>query len=195
VNIATDLILVGALAAIWLAAGLLVDAMPTARTARELRRRAGIISILVGAGAAVFVAIPVVTGVLSGASAAPAAALLPAVPAMIVLTVTWRRLTLIRRGAGAFATAPMTPAPPALRAAAAHPLVAAPLQVTGLAALVGLPVAAGLVSVPAADIAITIVGVTVAVIGIRAALRHSRFSVRVIAPLKRAPRSIASRMG
>ena len=194
-NIATDLILVGALAAIWLAAGLLVDAMPTARTARELRRRAGIISILVGAGAAVFVAIPVVTGVLSGASAAPAAALLPAVPAMIVLTVTWRRLTLIRRGAGAFATAPMTPAPPALRAAAAHPLVAAPLQVTGLAALVGLPVAAGLVSVPAADIAITIVGVTVAVIGIRAALRHSRFSVRVIAPLKRAPRSIASRMG
>jgi hypothetical protein len=196
-NTATDLILVAALAAIWLTAGLLVDAMPTARTARELRRRAGIISILVGAGTAVFVAVPVVTGVLPGASAAPAAALLPAVPAMIVLTVTWRRLTLIRHGASAFATAPMTPAPPALRAAAAHPLVAAPLQVTGLAALVGLPIAAGLVKVPGADvadIAITVVGLTVAAIGIRAALRHSRFSVRVVAPLKRAPKSIVSRV-
>jgi hypothetical protein len=196
VNTATDLILVGALAAIWLSAGLLVDAMPTARTARELRRRAGIISILVGAGAAVFVAVPVVSSVFPGASAAPAAALLPAVPAMIVLTVSWRRLALIRRGAGAFATAPLTPAPPGLRAAAAHPLIVAPLQVTGLAALVGLPIAAGLVTVPGAnvaDIAITVVGLVVAAIGIRAALRHSRFTVRVIAPLERTPRSIASR--
>jgi hypothetical protein len=198
VNTAIDLILVGALAAIWLTAGLLVDAVPTARTARELRRRAGIISTLVGAGAAVFVAIPVVTSLTSGASAAPAAALLPAVPAMIVLTVSWRRLTQIRRGANAFATAPMTPAPPGLRAAAAHPLVTVPLQITGLAALVGLPIAAGLVEVPgtdAAGIAITVVALAVTIIGIRAALRHSRLSVRVIAPLKRAPKSIASRAG
>jgi hypothetical protein len=198
VNIATDLMLVGALAAVWLTAGLLVDGMPTARTARELRRRAGIISMLVGAGAAVFVAIPVVTGVLSGASAAPAAALLPAVPAMIALTVTWRRLTQIRRGAGAFATAPMTPAPPTLRAAAAHPLVAVPLQVTGLAALVGLPIAAGLVTVPgtdAAGIAVTVVSVAMIAIAVRAAVRHSRFSVRVVAPIKRAPRQIMTRVG
>jgi hypothetical protein len=198
VNIATDLMLVGALAAVWLTAGLLVDGMPTARTARELRRRAGIISMLVGAGAAVFVAIPVVTGVLSGASAAPAAALLPAVPAMIALTVTWRRLTQIRRGAGAFATAPLTPAPPTLRAAAAHPLVAVPLQVTGLAALVGLPIAAGLVTVPgtdAAGIAVTVVSVAMIAIAVRAAVRHSRFSVRVVAPIKRAPRQIMTRVG
>jgi hypothetical protein len=191
VNIATDLSLVGALAAIWLTAGLLVDAMSTARTARELRRRAGIISLLVGAGAAVFVAIPVITGLLPGASTAPAAALLPAVPAMIVLTVTRRRLTQIRRGAGAFATAPMTPAPPGLRAAAAHPLVIAPLQVTGLATLVGLPIAAGLVTVPGSDvagIALSVVGLAVIAIAIRAGMRHSRLSVRVIAPMKRAPR-------
>jgi hypothetical protein len=196
VNIATDLILIGVLAAIWLAAGLLVDTMPTARTARELRRRAGWISTLVGAGAAVFVAIPLVTGAVPGASAAPAAALLPAVPAMIVLTVSWRRLTRLRRGAGAFATAPMTPAPPTLRAAAAHPLVTVPLQVTGLAALVGLPIAAGLVRVPGSDvagIAITVVGLAVLAIGVRAGLRHSRLSVRVIAPLKRAPKSIGAR--
>jgi hypothetical protein len=193
VNIATDLLLVGALAAIWLTAGLLVDAMPTARTARELRRRAGIISLLVGAGAAVFVAIPVVTGLLPGASTAPAAALLPAVPAMIVLTVTRRRLAQIRQGASAFATAPLTPVPPALRAAAAHPMVTAPLQITGLTTLIGLPIAAGLAKVPGSDvagIALSIIAVAVIAIAIRAGLRHSRLSVRVIAPLKRAPRML-----
>ena len=192
-NTATDLILAGALAAIWLTAGLLVEALSTARSARELRRRAGFLSMLVGAGAAVFVAVPVVTGLIPGASAAPAAALLPAIPAMVVLTVTLRRLTYVRRGAGAFATAPLTPVPPGLRAAAAHPLVAAPLQVTGLATLVGLPIAAGVVTVPGSDIAgiaITVVSVAVVAIGIRAALRHSRLSVRVVAPLKRAPREL-----
>jgi hypothetical protein len=193
VNTATDLILAGALAAIWLTAGLLVEALSTARSARELRRRAGFLSMLVGAGAAVFVAVPVVTGLIPGASAAPAAALLPAIPAMVVLTVTLRRLTYVRRGAGAFATAPLTPVPPGLRAAAAHPLVAAPLQVTGLATLVGLPIAAGVVTVPGSDIAgiaITVVSVAVVAIGIRAALRHSRLNVRVVAPLKRAPREL-----
>jgi hypothetical protein len=193
VNIATDLMLVGALAAIWLTAGLLVDAMPTARTARELRRRAGIISLLVGAGAAMFVTIPVVTGLLAGASAAPAAALLPAVPAMIVLTVTRRRLTQIRRGAGAFATAPLTPVPPALRAAAAHPKITVPLQVTGFTTLIGLPIAAGLVTVPGSEvagIALSVVALAVIAIAIRAGLRHSRFSGRVIAPMKRAPRML-----
>jgi hypothetical protein len=197
VNTVIDLSLVGALAAIWLTAGLVADAMPTARTARDMRRRAGLVSTLVGAGAAVFVAIPVVTGLTPGASAAPAAALVPAVPAMIVLTITWRRLTQIRRGAGAFATAPMTPAPPGLRAAAAHPLVEVPLQVTGLASLVGLPIAAGLVAVPGALVAgigITLVGIAVAALAIRAGVRHSRLSLRVVAPLKRAPKQLASRI-
>src|SRR5919107_3966937 len=60
VNTAADLILGGALAAIWLTAGLLADGMPVARTAAELRRRAGLLSTLVGGGVAVFVAVPVV---------------------------------------------------------------------------------------------------------------------------------------
>jgi hypothetical protein len=198
VNTVADLVLAGALAAIWLTAGLLVEGLPSARTARELRRRAGRLSLLAGAGAAVFVTVPVVAGVVPGPSAAPPAALLPAVPALIVLTVTLRRLAQIRRGAGAFATAPLTPVPPGLRAAAAHPLVAAPLQITGLAALVGVPIAAGLVQVPGADvagIAIVVVGFAMVAIGIRAGLRHSRLSLRVIAPLKRAPRGLTSRVG
>jgi hypothetical protein len=193
VNTATDLILVVTLAAIWLTAGLLVDGLPTARTARELRRRTGLLSTLVGAGAAVFVAIPVVTGLLPGASAAPAAALLPAVPAMIVLTVTVRRLAQVRRGAGAFATAPLAPIPPGLRAAAAHPLVSVPMQVTALAALSGIPIAAGFVVIPGSDlagIAVSVAAAVVAVLGIRAALRHSRMAARALPPLKRAPKSL-----
>ena len=187
-DIAADLILAGALAVAWLAAGLVADALPGARTARELRRRAGTLTALVAAGAAVFVAVPLVTWIAPGTSAAPAAALLPAVPGLIVLTLGVRRLGQVRRGAGAFATAPQTPVPPALRAAAAHPLILVPMQVTGLAALVGLPIAARLVDVPGTDvagIAITVVGAAVVAIGVRAAVRHSRLSLLVLAPIGR----------
>jgi hypothetical protein len=188
VDIAADLILAGALAAAWLAAGLVADGLPSVRTARELRRRAGWLSALVAAGAAVFVAVPLVTWILPGQSEAPAAALLPAVPGLIVLTVGVRRLGQVRRGAGAFAAAPQTPVPPALRAAAAHPLILVPMQVTGLAALLGLPIAARLVDVPGTDvagIAITVVGAAVVAIGVRAAVRHSRLSLLALAPIGR----------
>jgi hypothetical protein len=195
VNTTTDLILIGTLAAVWLAAGLLADTLPDARTARALRRRARALSTLVGAGAAVFIAVPVVTGLLPGDSAAPAAALLPAVPALFVLTMTARRLTQVRRGAGAFGAAPLTPAPPALRAAAAHPWLAVPLQMTGLAALVGVPIAADLVDLPGSDvaaIAITVVGIAVLSLVVRHALRHSRLNLAVLAPLGRVRQAPAS---
>lgn len=196
-NTVADLLLVSTLAAVWLAAGLLADALPAARSALDLRRRAAKLSIVVGGGAAVFVAIPLVSALVPGDSAAPAAALLPAVPGLLALTLSLRRLTQIRRGAGAFAAAPLTPVPPALRAAAAHPLLTTPPQVAGLAALIGLPIAAGLITVPGADvagIAITVVGAAVLAIGVRAALRHSRLSLLALAPIRsdrrRAPVSI-----
>lgn len=191
VDTAVDVILIGTLAAVWLTAGLLVDGLPTAGTARALRRRAGLLLALVGAGSAVFVAIPLIATAAPGVSSAPTAALLAAVPALIVLTAGRRRLSWVRRGAGAFATAPSAPVPPALRAAAAHPLVAAPLQVTGLTALVSLPVAAGLVDLPGsgasglAGIALTVMAVAVLAIGVRAAVRHSRLAPMVMAPLSR----------
>ncbi len=109
-------------------------------------------------------------------------------PGLIVLTAGVRRLTQVRRGAGAFAAAPQTPVPPALRAAAAHPLILVPMQVTGLAAVVGLPIAGRLVHVPGSDvagIAITVVGAAVVAIGVRAALRHSRLSLLALAPIGR----------
>jgi hypothetical protein len=196
VNIVADLSLIGALALAWLAAGLIADALPAARTARELRRRAGILAVVIGAGAAVFVAIPLVSWLVPGRSSAPSAALLAAVPAFVVLTAGARRLGQVSRGAGVFASAPQIPVPPALRAAAAHPLVLVPIQVTGLAALIGLPIAGGLVQVPGADvagIAITVVGVAVIAIGVRAAVRHSRLSLLALAPIGRSrPRIPAS---
>ncbi|GAA4939964.1 hypothetical protein GCM10025331_27590 [Actinoplanes utahensis] len=192
-----DVILIGTLAAAWLAAGLLADRMHNAGTARQLRRRALLVSALLGAGVAVFVAVPLVAALLPGVSAAPTAALLPAVPALIVVTVTVRRLGWVRRGAGAFATAPRTPIPPGLRAAAAHPLLAAPLQVTGLAALVALPIAGRLVALPGGEATgvagFAVIGIALAIAGIavRAGVRHSRLAPLVSAPLgRRAPEKI-----
>jgi MFS family permease len=188
VNTATDLITIGAIAAVWLTAGFLAETLPGVRTARELRRRAGALSMLVGGGIAVLIAAPVVAGTMAGDSAVPAVALLPAVPAVVVMVATARRVAWIRRGAGAFATAPLTPVPPALRAAAAHPLVATPLQVTGLAALAGVPMAAGVVAVPAADTVATVLtaaGLGVLALGVRHAIRHSRLTIAVLAPIDR----------
>lgn len=187
VNTAADLILISALAGVWLAAGLLAETLPAARTALELRRRSVLLSTLIALGAGVFVAVPLVADLVPGQSAAPAAALLAAFPGLFALVVTFRRLTRVRQGAGAFAAAPQTPAPPALRAAAAHPLITTPVQVTGLAALVGLPIAGGLVHVPGATvagIAISAVGAAVIVIAIRAAVRHSRLSLLALAPIR-----------
>jgi hypothetical protein len=193
VNTVADIALIGTLAAVWLAAGLLVDGLPAARTAAEMRRRAMLLSTLVGAGVLVYLAVPVVTTMVAGPTAAPAAALLAGVPMVVVLATTRRRLAQVRGGAGAFATAPHAPVPPGLIAAAAHPLVAAPLQVTGLAAVIGLPIAAGIVEVPGAavaSIALTATGLVIVAIAIRHGLRHSRLSVGAIAPLKRLPKQL-----
>ncbi|WP_412747479.1 hypothetical protein [Krasilnikovia sp. M28-CT-15] len=185
-NTAVDLTLAGALAVIWLAAGLLADALPAAASARDLRRRAGTLILFVLAGAAAFLAVPVVAHVVAGPSAAATATLLPAVPAMVVLVTTLRRLIILRRGAGAFTTAPRAPLPPALRAAAAHPLVATPLQVTGITALIGLPIAAmDMPIAPNGYLAGTAITLAAVAVGVRHALRHSRLSLLVLAPIRR----------
>jgi predicted metal-binding membrane protein len=178
-----DLVVVAGLAVAWLAAGLLAETLPGLRTARALLRRTRVLLGLVAFGVGLLVAVPVIAVLTPGTSAAAPAALLPAVPALVVLTTTLHRLTWLRRGAAAFSTAPRTPAPPTLQAAAAHPLVATPLQVTGLAALVGMPVAAGFVTVPGAGpagAAIGLIAVAVLIIGIRHALRHSRLAQQAV---------------
>jgi hypothetical protein len=87
VDLVTDLILAVLLCAVWLTAGLMADALPGATDARQLRRRAGVLYAVVVGGAAVFVALPLVTDLVPGGSKAPQAALLAAVPGARLVTV------------------------------------------------------------------------------------------------------------
>ncbi|MEV0713426.1 hypothetical protein [Asanoa sp. NPDC050611] len=182
----TDLALTAAIAAAALAAAGLVDLLPRATTAAQLRRRAARLQLLV-------VGLLVVLAAIGLAGLAGYDDLMPAVlplwvPALAVAAVSARRLGRVRRGAAAFATAPHTPAPPGLRAAAAHPLLALPIQVTALAGVAAVLAAAGLVAltVPAVlGVVLTAAGLMVTGIGVRDALRHSRLAEGAVAQPER----------
>ncbi|WP_433116643.1 hypothetical protein [Micromonospora sp. CA-246542] len=171
-------------AAVWLAAGVLADRLPRLRDARALRRRTGWLLALALVGLALIAAVAV--GGLLSAGAAPidraaAGLALATGPALVVAVCSIRRIRRLRAGAGAFDSAPGTPAPHGLRAAAAHPLVGIPLQVTALATLPALIAAAGtdLGAEPGiTGPAITVGALAVAAIGVRHALRHSRLIER-----------------
>ncbi|WP_433536364.1 hypothetical protein ACQPZK_00300 [Micromonospora sp. CA-249363] len=171
-------------AAVWLAAGVLADRLPRLRDARALRRRTGWLLALALAGVALIAAVAI--GGLSSAGDAPidraaAGITLAAGPALVVAVCSVRRIRRLWAGAGAFDTAPGTPAPHGLRAAAAHPLVGVPLQVTALATLPAVIAAAGtdLGAEPGiAGPAITVGALVVATIGVRHALRHNRLIER-----------------
>ncbi|MDG4822228.1 hypothetical protein O7635_10225 [Asanoa sp. WMMD1127] len=178
----TELALTTAVAAAALAAAALADLLPRATSAAVLRRRAARLQLLVGGLLAALAAVAL-AGLAGYGDLAPA--VLPlGVPALAVALVSMRRLGRVRRGAAAFATAPHTPAPPGLRAAAAHPLLALPIQVTALAGVAAVLAAAGLVAltVPAVlGVVLTSAGLLVAGIGVRDALRHSRLAEGAVA--------------
>ncbi|MGC4797718.1 hypothetical protein ACLQ3H_26875 [Micromonospora saelicesensis] len=171
-------------AAVWLAAGIVADGLPRLRNTRMLRRRTGWLLVLALTGVALTAA--VLGGGLFSAGTAPvdraaAGLTLAAGPALVAAVCSVRRIRRLWAGAGAFASAPATPAPHGLRAAAAHPLVGLPLQVTALATVPALIAAAG------ADLgadpgvtgpAITVGALAVIAIGVRHALRHNRFAER-----------------
>ncbi|WP_091107786.1 hypothetical protein [Micromonospora citrea] len=176
------------LAAVWLAAGWLADGMPRLDLADDLRRRAGRVLALtltaLGLTAAVL-GVGLSSGGATPVDRAAAGLTLAAAPALVVATCTVRRVRRLRAGAGAFAAAPGTPAPHGLRAAAAHPLVGLPLQVTGLAVLPAVVAAGapGLLFGPGVTgPAITGGVLGVAAIGVRHALRHSRLAERATPP-------------
>lgn len=173
----TDLALTSAVAGVALVAALLADVLPGATSAAALRRRATRLQVTV-----VAILAAVVAGILTDHGVR--AALVLAVPAIAVGFVSLRRLNRVRRGAAAFATAPHTPAPPGLRAAAAHPLLVLPIQVTALASIAATLTMAGVVSiaVPAVlGVVLTTAGLAVTGIGVRLALRHSRLAESVVA--------------
>jgi hypothetical protein len=174
------------LAAVWLVAGALADGLPRLDRARTLRRRTGQVLLLTGAALGLTAAVGV-AGLSSGgrtaADRAAAGLALAVVPTGAVAVCSVRRMRRLWAGAGAFATAPGTPAPHGLRAAAAHPLIGLPVQVTGLAILPAVVVAAMpelVTRTGAGGPAITVGVLGVAAIGVRHALRHNRLAERAM---------------
>ncbi|MFB6391508.1 hypothetical protein [Polymorphospora lycopeni] len=178
-----------AVAAVWLTAGVVADGLPAVGTARGLRRRTALLVALAGTGLAAMAGVAAVALVTTDVAADQAlrALALPAVPAVVVAVATTRRLLRLHRGAGAFASAPHTPAPPALRAAAAHPLLAMPLQVAGLLTLPATVTAAGLAELTGPTmlgLVLTAAVLAGASIGIRHSLRHSRLAAHAVTVLR-----------
>ncbi|MFI6242422.1 hypothetical protein ACIBEF_21365 [Micromonospora sp. NPDC050795] len=182
-------------AAVWLAAGVVADGLPRLRNTRMLRRRTGWLLVLALTGVALTAA--VLGGGLFSAGTAPidraaAGLILAAGPALVAAVCSVRRIRRLWAGAGAFVSAPAAPAPHGLRAAAAHPLVGLPLQVTALATVPALIAAAG------ADLgadpgvtgpAITVGALAVIAIGVRHALRHNRLAERAQPAVARSTRA------
>ncbi|MFU8875333.1 hypothetical protein [Micromonospora sp. SL4-19] len=175
-------------AAVWVAAGLVADGLPRLDRARALRRRTGWLSALTLAGLVLTAAVLVMGLQSAGTTAVDRAATdlnLAAAPALVVAACTLRRVRRLRAGTRAIAAAPATPAPHGLRAAAAHPLVGLPIQLTALAILPAMVEAAGvdLLAAPAVTGPAVTVGVLgVIAIGVRHALRHNRLAERALPP-------------
>ncbi|MBF9132143.1 hypothetical protein I0C86_24800 [Plantactinospora sp. S1510] len=190
-----DLAILLAIAVVWLAAGVVAEGLPRLRSARPLRRRGGLLFVLVLSGLAGLAGVLLTGAVEAEPTLADQTAVglaLPAVPAVVVAVLTVRRLRELRVRAGAFAAAPETPAPPALRAAAAHPMIALPVQVTGLVMLPGLVTAAGLAPLTGPSMigmVLTAAVLAIGTIGVRHALRHSRLVERAVTIRSRSSRA------
>ncbi|MDG4762983.1 hypothetical protein O7632_02480 [Solwaraspora sp. WMMD406] len=201
-----------ALAAIWLAAGVVADGLPTAGTPAVLRRRATGLLASTTIGLAGFVALTA-SGVTTSemtVSAGPVGVLgdtspevalraltLATVPAVAVCALTVPRLYRLRRGSAAFATAPATPSPPGLLADAAHPLLALPVQVTALALLPAAAQAAGgvpMLGTSTDGLVTTGVIVLLAAAGVRHSLRHHGLAERAVTGRMPSP-AASARMG
>lgn len=181
-----ELALLIAVAAVWLAAGLVADGLPVVRTAGALRRRTGSLLALALGGLLAMAVVGMAALISAGPTMADRISLqlaLPAVPAAVVAAAAVPRLRRIFAAAGAFRSAPDTPVSPALRAAAAHPMIGLPLQVAGLVTLPATVTATGLLPLtgPAMLGAVLTAALFVAAtIGVRHALRHSRLAERAV---------------
>ncbi len=182
-------------AAVWVAAAVVADGLPRLDRARALRRRTGWLSALTLAGLALTAAVLFAGLQSAGGTPVDRAATglaVAAFPALVVAVCTVRRVRRLRAGAGAFARAPETPAPHGLRAAAAHPLIGLPLQVTALAVVPAVISAAGVdlfTGAGATGAAITAGTLGVAAIGVRHALRHNRLAERALPAAVASPRA------
>jgi hypothetical protein len=182
-----DLALTIALSGAWLTAAVLADGLPERTTAKALRRQATTLVLVVGTAFVALTAVAVHEQTLRAVASVTVASI-------VVLAFAVPRLNRVRRGAGAFVSAPHVPLPPALRAAAAHPMIGFPVQVTALVSLPAVAVATGLLPATGPTllgVAITAAVLVAATIGVRHALRHSRLRERaVLVRPQRSPRSV-----
>lgn len=191
-----------AIAVVWLTAGIIADGLPRLDSPRALRRRTAWLLALSAIGLGAMATLGSGALIATGptlANRAPLAVALPAATAMAVALLTVRRLRRLHAGAGAFAAAPDAPVPPALRAGAAHPMIALPLQTAGLVSLAALVAATDLIPLTGSAMtgsALTAGLATVSAIGVRHALRHSRLAEHSITvrPNARATSARASRV-
>ncbi|WP_326561941.1 hypothetical protein [Micromonospora sp. NBC_01796] len=192
-----DLTVLIAVALVWLTAGIVADGLPQLDSPRALRRRTTWLLALTMTGLGAMAVLGLAALIAAGptvADRAPLLLVLSAVPATAVALLTVRRLRRLRAGAGAFAAAPDAPVPPLLRAGAAHPMIALPLQVAGLSTLPALAASTSVVPLTAPALtgfALTAGLAVVSFIGVRHALRHSRLAESSIAVRPAAPPSSA----
>ncbi|WP_213455707.1 hypothetical protein [Rhizomonospora bruguierae] len=180
-------LLVLSVCAAWTGAALLAGALPQTRTACALRRRTRWLSALVAAGGTGVVLV-LAAGAATGVTGARA--LLLGAPAALAGATAFALLARVRSYADAFTTAPAAPASPGLRAAAARPLLAAPIQVTALAAF---GVAASTLG-PHPLVGLGVAGTLVAAAGLATAIGHSvRHSILAEGALRLAPARVAIR--
>jgi hypothetical protein len=178
---ATALLLPGALVLLWNTAGALAVTLPYAGSARALRRRTLLLVTLTSTALAVAVG----AALVPAPTPAPgdAALALVGLAALGGAAVSLPRLRRLASATAAFAPAPHTPASPALRAMAAHPLVGTPLHAVGAAALLALGTGSGAWRPASATVATLL-----AVLTVGAALahgwRHSRLAEPALLPVR-----------
>jgi hypothetical protein len=157
--------------AAWAAAAAVSGALPSARSVRALRRRAALLTWLIVGGLTSLVLALVVP---AAGSVTPEQAALLAAPAAGAALAALPLLGGLRATARAFAPAPGTPTPPALRASAAHPMLALPVQVAALAAAAGAVFAAGIVEAASLAVLLTLLAAASGTTALYAGIRYGR---------------------
>lgn len=173
------LLLTLALPVPWIAAGLVAGALPAIPTASALLRRCRYTLLAIGAGG---------LGLFASAgwwlSRSPAVLGALAVPVAAALVTAVPRLVRLGDAVRPFAAAGRsTPAPRALRAAAGHPLLGAPIQLCGYGATAALLVGLGGIGAPPVLGAAAVVSVITAVAH---ATRYPKLVGMALRPQRRA---------
>jgi hypothetical protein len=166
----------------WIGAAIVTGALPTTASVRSFRRRAALSTLLVVAGLASLAT--ALLGPAGGPVTSEQAAVL-AVPAGIAALTTLPLLGALRATARAFAPAPGAPTPPILRASSAHPLLAIPVQLAALTAVLGATVAPGVAGPASPAVTVAVAVAAGLAIALWNAVRYGRLRGHATRPIRR----------